>query len=437
MNSTKTDIYSLPEYKRTRKAYIAECTFEYFVALLVADAYLSSLLHHMGISDAMIGIMSSLISFSFLFQLFAVIAVRHIVNVKRAAIIFHFSSQIFFMSLYFIPFLPFAREFRTVIVFACILIAYFGNYLVTSTIYKWGMSFVDTHKRASFSASKEMVSLVSGIVFSLITGFAVDKFSESGNIEGGFIFIGVCILVSSLFDLVSLILMKNQKFEKNTVGQEPMTVVVKKLFSNKGFICLLFANILWYIGLYMTNSFMGIYKTSPDELNFTVGQVQIMNIVGCFFRFALSKPIGKFSDKTSYVSGIMVGACMAAACFAANIFTSPSSRWVIYIYTLLYYGSLAATTQNFMNITFDIVGNKYFVQASSIKMALSGLCGFGASLVGSLILSAIQKNGNRLFGIEIRGQQFLSVISCIIMLTLALFVNFVLKKQKKVVDISE
>ena len=181
MNTQTNDIFSTPDYKRTRKAYVAECTFEYFVSLLVTDAYLSSLLHHMGISDALIGIISSLISFAFLFQLFALFAVRKIVNTKRASIIFHFTSQLFFTSLFFIPFLPFGKEYKTVIVFACVLIAYFGNYLVTSVIYKWGMSFVDNHKRASFAAGKEMVSLICGMVFTIIMGVVIDRFAADGT----------------------------------------------------------------------------------------------------------------------------------------------------------------------------------------------------------------------------------------------------------------
>ena len=99
------DLYSTPEYKRSRAAYIMECTFEYFVSLLVGDAYLATLLRYMGIGDAMIGIISSLISLAFLFQLLSVVAVKHIVNVKRASMIIHFASQLFFMSLFFIPFM--------------------------------------------------------------------------------------------------------------------------------------------------------------------------------------------------------------------------------------------------------------------------------------------------------------------------------------------
>lgn len=432
MNTQTNDIFSTPDYKRTRKAYVAECTFEYFVSLLVTDAYLSSLLHHMGISDALIGIISSLISFAFLFQLFALFAVRKIVNTKRASIIFHFTSQLFFTSLFFIPFLPFGKEYKTVIVFACVLIAYFGNYLVTSVIYKWGMSFVDNHKRASFAAGKEMVSLICGMVFTIIMGVVIDRFAADGNVAGGFIFIGISILVCSILDLASLLTMKNLRIEKNKDANEPIFSVLKKLFSNKGFVCMLFASVLWYVATYMTNGFMGIYKTSPDNLAFSVGEVQMINNIGCLFRFAVSKPFGKFSDKTSYATGILLGTSIAAVCFAVNVFTAPSTRWVIYLYTMLYNGALAAVHQNFLNITFDLVESKYFVQASSIKAAISGVCGFGASLIGASILNSVQKNGNSFLGISLHGQQLLSAISAILMIILVLFVLFVLRKQKKI-----
>ena len=432
MNTEITDVYASPEYKRSRKAYVAECTFEYFVSLLVTDAYLSTLLHHMGISDAMVGIISSLISFAFLFQLFAIVAVKRIVNIKRASIIFHFASQLFFMSLFFIPFLPFGKEYKTAIVFACVLLAYFGNYLVTSVIYKWGMSFVDTRKRASFGAGKEMVSLISGMVFMLVMGYVIDKFAADDNVEGGFIFIGISILVCSILDLVTLLIMKNPKVEKSESADEPIFSVIKKLFSNKGFICLLVASVLWYVATGMTTGFMGIYKTSPTELGFKVGDVQIINTVGCLCRFAVSKPFGKFSDKTSYATGILLGTSVAAACFAINMFTCPENKWLIYVYTILYNGSLAAIHQNFFNITFDLVETKYFVQASSVKAALSGVCGFGASLVGAAILSGVQTNGNSFMGIDMRGQQLLSAISAVIMIVLVLFVLLVLRKQKKI-----
>ena len=154
--SENTDIYSSKDYKISRRAYSLECMFEHFVALLVTDAFIAKLLKYFGTSDALCGIISSFISLSFLFQIFSVLIMGRIRHTKRTAIIFHTAAQFLFSCLYLIPFLPIGNGSRRAVFIVCILCAYFGNYFVTNLIYKWGNSFVDPHKRASFSSVKEI-----------------------------------------------------------------------------------------------------------------------------------------------------------------------------------------------------------------------------------------------------------------------------------------
>ncbi len=430
MTEQKPNIYSSRDYRRSRGAYTLECAFEYFVALLVSDAYLANLLRYMGISDPMIVIISSLISFAFLFQLLSLFAVKHIVNVKRASIIFHFASQLFFMSMFLIPFTPLATEYKTVAVIACVLIAYLGNYLVTSIIFKWGMSYVDPHRRASYGATKEMISLISGMVFTLVVGFVLDRFTRSGNVAGGFIFIAAGILVCSLADLVCLLTIKNQKVERSEQKNEPLFSVLKKLFKNQAFVCLLVVGVLRCVSQYVIDSSMGAYKTG--ELGFSIGEIQVINTVGVLFRFAVSKPLGRFSDRTSYCTGLILGFSVMSLCFLLNVFCTPSARWMIYVYALLYNGSQAAISQNFLNITFDYVDSEYFVQATSIKSAIGGVCGFLATLGGAALLNTVQANGNSFMGIDMYAQQLLSAIAFIVSLALVAFTALVLRKQKRI-----
>ena len=191
------NVFNSSPYKQSRRAYILECTFEYFIALLVSDAFLATLLTEMGIDDAVIGVISSLISLAFLFQLVSIFIVQHIRNVKLVAIPIHCISQMFFLVLYLLPFLSIPKSIRTFTVIGCLLIAYFGNYLVTSLIFNWGNSYVDPSVRANFAATKEIVSLVSGVIVSFSIGWAVDRFIEEDNIEGGFIFIAIIMLIIS------------------------------------------------------------------------------------------------------------------------------------------------------------------------------------------------------------------------------------------------
>lgn len=63
-----TDIYASAQYKTSARAYTAQCAFEYFISLLSGDAFLAKLLKDVGVSDALTGLISSLISVTFFFS---------------------------------------------------------------------------------------------------------------------------------------------------------------------------------------------------------------------------------------------------------------------------------------------------------------------------------------------------------------------------------
>ncbi|MBQ7338865.1 MAG: MFS transporter [Clostridia bacterium] len=421
-------IFRSPDYSRSRWAYTLECAFEYFVALMVADAFLANLLSHMQIPDAVIGIISSLIALAFLFQLAAIFVAQRITNVKKVAILIHCIGQMFFLLLYLLPFLPIPAQLRTVAVIACVLFGYFGNYLVVSVIFKWGNSFVNPNRRANFAGTKEMISLLAGTVVSLGVGHAVDSFTEAGNVTGGFLFIACMMLVFNLGDFICLMLMKNQTHERVDRAQvTPFWQVVKQLLTNKSFVCVVILGTLIQASTYMTMGFMGVYKTK--DLLLSVGAVQLINIAGCLARFLLTKPFAAYADKRSYVKGIRLGMIIALIAFVINMFTTPHLWWLVIIFTLVINVSYAGTAQNMMNIVYSYVDSKYFVEASAIKNSISGLCGFGASILGGLILDAVQANGNQLFGMTMYGQQLLSAISALILIGAILFSKLVLEKK--------
>ena len=74
--------YNAPKYRRSRRADVAQCTFEYFITLLVSDAFLAKLLSSIGISDSLIGIISSFLSLAFIFQLLSLFVTTFSVNKK-------------------------------------------------------------------------------------------------------------------------------------------------------------------------------------------------------------------------------------------------------------------------------------------------------------------------------------------------------------------
>ena len=437
-------VYDSKEYKKSRFAYKMECTFEYFVTLLVADAYLSSLLTAIGMPDSMVGIVSSIASVAFCFQLLTMAFVQRIKNVKRFSTIIHVIGRLFYVALYLIPFFGFIpKEYKAIIAVVCIVLAYCGYYLVTSMIYKWGNSFVQPSKRATFSATKEMLSLICGMAFTFTMGQLIDRKYTVYDVNGtaqitneGFILIAITIVVAIVLDTICLLIMKKEDEHSHVTEIEPIRKVIGNLFKNKGFVSLVILDCLHKMAMYVITGFVGTFKLK--ELAMSVGTITVFTIIANGVRFLVSKPLGKFSDKTSFATGIALGLVIKACGYIFIIFISPNTWWMILGYQILYYVSIAATSQNLLNAVYSYVDKEHFVQATSIKNCLSGVIGFFVSLGAGAIVSAIQgKDGTgmfNLFGIELYAQQVLAIIAFALTVIAFIFAQCVVRKQKVMIQ---
>lgn len=420
--------YNSLEYKRSRGAYMVECTIQYFISLLVTDTFLAKLLTSIGISDALTGIISSFISMAFVIQLMSIFLIKIKISTKKLVIIFDTISIFFFMTLYLVPFMPLNRQQKSVFVIISVIAAYAGNYLISSITFKWANSYVDPAKRASYSASKEIFSLISGILFSLVIGYIIDKYESLGNVNGGFLFISIVILILNICNFISYILIEtcndSWRYKENQKSSE----VIKNTIGNKNFRNVIILSIMWQVAGGFTVGFMGVFKTK--DLMMSVFSVQVINMIANFLRVAVSKPFGKYSDKYSFAKGFKLGLYFAAAAFLINVFTTNSTRFLIVLYTVLYNCSLAGTNQNSFNITYSYIEEEYITQAMAIKNSISGICGFIASVFAGRLLSFIQAEGNRFWGIKVYGQQVLSAISLVIIIAAIIFTGKVIENKK-------
>jgi len=116
--------------------------------------------------------------------------------------------------------------------------------------------------------------------------------------------------------------------------------------------------------------------------------------------------------------------------FFVSIFITPSTWYLIITQTILHHVSLAGTNMNSYNIVYSYVDQSYFTQAMSIKNCISGIFGFGASILGGRILNFVQANGNSFLGIHLYGQQLLSAISFVFAVILLIYMKLVIEKQK-------
>ncbi len=421
--------FETKEYKRSRNAYMVQCAFEYFVMLLVSDAFLAKLLSALEVSDRYIGIISSFVSLAFVFQLLSIFLVKTKTSTKKIVMICDTVSICFFVILYLVPFLPVSPDLRRTLVIVSIMLAYAIKYLISSMLFKWANSHVEPSLRAVYSANKEVTSLIAGIIFTAVFGYIIDKFESLGNLNGGFLFISFSILVINIGNFICLKLIKS---ESDQAQEEESAIslgeVIKNTFINKNFRNVIIMESLQKFAVYFTVGFMGVYKTK--ELAISVFVIQLINIVSNAARMLISKPFAVYSDKRSFAKGMELGLAFAAIAFFVNIFTTPSTWWLVIIFTVLYNVSLAGTNQNSFNIAYSYVPLNCITQAMAIKNSISGLCGFAASIIGGAVLSAVQNNGNMIFGMYVNAQQLLSLVSFVLIVIAVMFIHFVIAKQK-------
>jgi len=390
--------------------------------------FLAKLLSSIGISDALTGIISSFISVAFVIQIMSIPLANSKLGSKKLVLIFDTISQLLFCGIYFIPFLPLGKEAKTILVMMAIMVAYASNYLILSICFKWANSYVEPTRRASFSATKEMVSLISGILFTTSIGFIIDKFESIGNLNGGFLFIAITMLIINICNFVCLMMIKKEEDDVTNCSKVPLKDVLNATLRNKNFTNLIIMSVLWECTKYFSIGFMGIFKTK--DLLISVFVVQIINTVADILRIIVSKPFGRYSDRNSFAKGFELAVTIAMMSFFVSIFITPSTWYLIIIQTILYNVSLAGTNMNSYNIVYSYVDQRYFTQAMSIKNCISGILGFCASILGGKILNCVQANGNRFLGIPLYGQQLLSAISFVLAVILLIYMKLIIEKEK-------
>lgn len=423
--------FNSPEFKRYRKAYVTQCTVEHLVGLLVADAFLATLLKYIGLSDAMTGIISSFASVAFVFQLMQVFLVQSKFSTKKMVMLFDVLSQILFAFIYFVPFFPINPDVKKFIVVVSMMTSHVCKTMVITLYYKWGNSYVEDEKRAQFSAMKECISLITGIVFVAVVSYVFDVFKALDNTEGGLLFIACTMAVLNVANYISLALIKDEPKRERESMRVPTKEVLGHIAKNTIFRRYVLINMFGATTGAFVSSFLGVYKI--QELGMSLFFVQVINIVADFFRMGVSMPFANYSAKHGFARGIFLASLILLAGKVCIVFTTPSTWWLIIVYTLCTAAYNAGSYQNSFNIGYTLLPQKYMVQGMSISRTATGIISFASAILGGKILSIVQANGNMVFGMHIYGQQLLAVLAIIITVpSILLKYKYVIKPLDKI-----
>ena len=434
--------------KRGRRLYIFEAALEYFISILVASTFLATLTEYLNFDTATTGIVSSFISLGCVFQLATLFIFKG--RAKKSVVTFSIINQLLFTLLFVIPLIDGDEGAKRGIFIGVILLAYIIYNIAHPAKINWLMSLVDDKKRGKFTATKEIVSLITGVGFTFLMGGVIDYYDarcvdyydvvtgeivkNNQEMEKAFIIIAICMVAITVFHTLCMIFTA----EKDTKSSEKRSV--KDVFSvlkDKNVIKVAIAFSLWYITSSATTPFYGAYQKASAEadmgLGFPMWFISILATVYAFARASFSYFWGYYADKYSFANMIRICFAIAGIAFLVNVFCTPSNGWVVYtIHYIIYAIAMAGINSALINLCYDYVGEEKRRDALAICLALAGLLGFLTSTLMAPLVSYIEKNGNHLFGIYVHAPQVTSLISCVLSVVCILYVSiFMAKKNTK------
>ena len=113
------------------------------------------------------------------------------------------------------------------------------------------------------------------------------------------------------------------------------------------------------------------------------------------------------------------------------VFATPQNGKVLFILYYVVHGvAMGGINSAFVNLIFDYVPVEKRADSLSVTQAAAGTVGFITALCASPVVSAMQQNGNRIFGFTVYAQQLLSAVSAAITLLLIVFVRKAIINKK-------
>lgn len=412
--------------KRSRIMYIIQADLEHLINLLVTGAFLATLTTQLGMSDSLTGIISSFSSLGCLFQMISVIFRKG--SVKKFVVFLSLSNQVLFIILYLIP-LGSAPYLKYLFI-ACLFFALFIYNVAHPKKIDWLMSMVDQSKRGVFTANKEIISLVTGIVFNLVMGAVMDYFKLRGETKIALILGAVTLFCLSILHVTTLFLTIDKRPSENEQTKFSLKENLS-FFKEKKTLKLVVIFIFYYVTNYSTHSFYGTYQIK--ELGFSLTTVSVITIVASIVRILVSRFWGSYADKNSFAKMLCMclGVTVIAHLFAA--FATPSNGLIMFsLYTVFYYIGQGGIGSGLINICFDYMPYSKRADFMAFAQALAGLSGFLTTLAISPLVTYIQNSGNKFLGISVYAQQITSIIAVLLGVASVVYIIYVILPMKRI-----
>jgi MFS family permease len=442
---------ALPESKQDMKASrvnftVADSAAQTIVQL-AGGTFLATLMSYSGVSDANIGIITSLISLAALSQLFCINFFKRIKKFKFLVCV----TALFrtaFAALYLIPLFHFPSITNSILI---VLLYFTGQLFVqigTPASQDWIASLVPSRLRGKYFSIKDSVAVFVISTLMLVCGMVLDYFKKT-NILTGFIIIGATIFILALVNVIALSLMKEPKMSYvNDTGKEmhgrlakkakdlkpetkPQSIPseLKEAFSDRKFRKAFTVVCLFTLAFYICLPFNASFQINDMHLPYTF--IMLVGFIFNLYRIYLAPRLGRMADRLGMGRLLRYTMLALGLNFLATALTMPFNAYPMMVLASF----LASTAWAFVGIGLFGIQLDFFKSEKrmtwlTITSSLSGVFGFLVSILGGRLLSLFQSLPLYLCGQKIYAQQILNLIGFLVILFAVYYIRHHIETEK-------
>ncbi|MGB8454565.1 MAG: MFS transporter [Anaerocolumna sp.] len=444
---------ALPEskidLKKSRVCFTVGDSAVQTIVQLSGGAFLATLMSFCGISEANIGIITSLVSLAAISQIFLINYFKKLKKYKFLVCLTALQRLLFTM-IYFIPLLSISNTKKAIL----IVILYFAGQIFvqigTPASQDWIASLVPSRLRGKYFSIKDSIAVFVVSSTMLAGGIVLDYF-KSRNLKAGFAIIGTLIFILVVINVVAFSKMKELKMSyMNEEGKEmhgrlakkakenekivkqkekPVMLEIKEAFQNRKFRKALTLQCLYTLSFYICLPFNSSYQIKELALPYTF--IMLIGFIANLYRIYISPKLGRLADKYGMARLLSYTLLALGLNMLANAFTVPGNAYPLFIISQV----IASTAWAFVGIGLFGVQLDFFQNGKrmiwlTLVSSISGVFGFVVSIFGGVLLDFLQKTDLHINGASIYAQQVLNLLGFFIMLFTVWFIRYHIETEK-------
>lgn len=438
---------SKQDLKKSRIYYTTGDSAVQTIVQLAGGTFLAALMSHSGISDSNIGIITSLISFAALSQLFLINYFKRIKKYKFLVCVTSLQRALFAI-LYLIPLFGLSSSTNAILIVALYFIGQIFVQIGTPASQDWISRLVPGRLRGKYFSIKDSVVVFVVSIMMLISGMILDFYKKT-NILIGFTLISIIIFILTMINVVAFSMMKEArvsymneagkemhgrlakkaKEHEHTEHSDSIFSEVKQAFQNHKFRKAFTVQSLYIFAFYICNPFNASYQINDLSLPYTF--IMLVSFIVNLYRIYLMPKLGRMADRYGMGKILRFTILFLGLYFLTMAFTMPFNAYPMYILGAVFNSTAWAFIGiGLFGIQLDFYRSDKRMIWLTITSSISGLLGFLVSIIGGTILGKLQAQNLHLFGQKIYAQQVLNLMGFLIILVTVYYIKFHIETEK-------